>query len=47
MNICNYIDKDKVLNREIDRLAYARDASIYRILPELVVRPKNENDIKK
>ncbi|MEE9573641.1 MAG: FAD-binding oxidoreductase, partial [Candidatus Neomarinimicrobiota bacterium] len=47
MNICDYIDKNKVLNREIDRLAYARDASIYRILPEFVVRPKNENDIQK
>ena len=47
MNICNYIDKDKVLNSEIDRLAYAHDASIYRMLPEFVVRPKNENDIQK
>ncbi len=47
MNIYNYIDKDKILNREIDRLAYSRDASIYRMLPEIVVRPKDENDIQK
>ncbi|MEE8341502.1 MAG: FAD-binding and (Fe-S)-binding domain-containing protein [Candidatus Neomarinimicrobiota bacterium] len=46
MNLDNYIDKNKILNREIDKLAYARDASIYRILPEFVVRPKNENDIQ-
>lgn len=46
MNICDYIDKDKVLNREIDRLAYSRDASIYRMLPDIVVRPKDENDIQ-
>ncbi|MFC1785136.1 FAD-binding and (Fe-S)-binding domain-containing protein, partial [Candidatus Neomarinimicrobiota bacterium] len=47
MNIYKYIAKDKILNREIDRLAYSRDASIYRMLPELVVRPKDEQDIKK
>lgn len=46
MNIFDYIDKDKVLNREIDRLAYSRDASIYRMLPDIVVRPKDENDIQ-
>ena len=47
MNIYKYIAKDKILNREIDRLAYSRDASIYRMLPELVVRPEDEQDIKK
>lgn len=47
MNITDYLDKHIVLSRTIDRLAYARDASIYRMLPEVVVRPKDENDIKK
>ncbi len=47
MNIYKYIAKDKLLNREIDRLTYSRDASIYRMLPELVVRPEDEQDIKK
>ncbi|NHZ85948.1 MAG: FAD-binding protein, partial [Planctomycetia bacterium] len=47
MDLYNYLDKDKVLKREIDRLAYSRDASIYRMLPDSVVRPKNENDIQK
>ncbi len=46
MDITDYLDQSKVLNREIDRLTYARDASIYRLLPEFAVRPKNENDIK-
>ena len=32
--------------RLIDRLAYAHDASLYRVVPEAVVRPANENDIK-
>jgi len=46
VEIYNYIDRSKVLNREIDRFAYARDASIYRLLPEIVVRPKDETDIR-
>lgn len=32
--------------RLIDRLAYAHDASLYRVVPEAVVRPANENDVK-
>ena len=47
MDLYNYLDKEKVLNREIDRLSYSRDASIYRMLPDVVVRPKDENDIQK
>ena len=46
MSLYKYISKEKILNRTIDRLAYARDASIYRILPDVVVRPKDENDIQ-
>ncbi|NHZ87279.1 MAG: FAD-binding protein, partial [Planctomycetia bacterium] len=45
MRITDYLDKQIVLSRTIDRLAYSRDASIYRLLPEIVVRPKDENDI--
>ena len=47
MNIIDYLDKRIVLSRTIDRLAYSRDASIYRMLPDVVVRPKDENDIQK
>jgi len=46
MAITDYLDKHILLNRDIDRLAYSRDASIYRLLPELVVRPKNDADIQ-
>ena len=46
MTINNYLDKHIVLSRTIDRLAYSRDASIYRILPDVVVRPKDEKDIQ-
>ena len=47
MSIKDYLDQHMVLSRTIDRLAYSRDASIYRILPEVVVRPQNESDIQK
>ena len=30
----------------IDRLAYAHDASMYRLVPEAVARPENESDVK-
>ena len=29
----------------IDRLSYCRDASVYRMIPEAVAKPKNENEI--
>jgi len=32
-------------NKLIDRLAYARDASMYRLLPEALIRPSNETEI--
>jgi len=32
--------------RLIDRLAYAHDASMYRLVPQAVVRPKNEVEVK-
>lgn len=47
MSIYHHLDKSRIFDKEIDRLTYARDASIYRILPEFAVRPKDENDIQK
>ena len=32
--------------RLIDRLAYAHDASMYRLVPQAVVRPSNEAEVK-
>ena len=29
----------------IDRLSYSRDASVYRMVPEAVARPRNDKDI--
>ena len=39
------LSSDKVHTRLIDRLAYAHDASIYRVVPEAVVRPADANDV--
>ena len=30
----------------ITRLAYTRDASMYRLIPEAVVRPKDEQEVR-
>ena len=32
-------------DRLIDRLAYAHDASMYRLIPKGVARPENESDV--
>ncbi len=37
--------KDKIHTRLIDRLAYAHDASLYRVVPKAVVRPSDEQDV--
>ena len=32
--------------RWIDRLSYSRDASVYRMVPEAVARPRNNKEIE-
>ncbi|NQV16681.1 FAD-binding oxidoreductase [bacterium] len=36
---------ERIKNRLIDRHSYARDASFYRLIPEVVVQPVNEQEI--
>ena len=37
---------EKLLSdRLIDRLAYAHDASMYRLVPKAISRPQNESDV--
>ena len=36
----------RILSRPIDRLARASDASMYRIVPEVVVRPRDASDVR-
>src|SRR5204863_7684919 len=37
---------NRILSRAIDRLARASDASMYRIVPEVVVRPRDVSDVR-
>jgi D-lactate dehydrogenase len=39
------IGKEKVLHRALDLVRYASDASPYRLMPQVVVRPKTVDDI--
>ncbi|HIN97124.1 MAG TPA: FAD-binding oxidoreductase, partial [Candidatus Marinimicrobia bacterium] len=46
MNLSNLFPKERLLNNQLFRLAYAHDASMYRLVPEAVVRPRDEDEIK-
>ncbi len=45
MERLKFIPSARVHDRLIDRLAYARDASVYRLIPETVVKPENETEV--
>ena len=40
------VEPGRVLTRAIDRLAYANDASVYRLVPRAVVRPRTIGEIR-
>jgi D-lactate dehydrogenase len=40
------LDPQRVLDREIDRVARASDASVYRLVPRAVVRPKDVGEVR-
>jgi D-lactate dehydrogenase len=44
--LCDFLPESCIHDDLITRLAYARDASMYRMIPESVVRPKNEEEVK-
>ena len=46
MTVPKDISPDKWSERLIDRLAYAHDASMYRLVPQAVARPKSEQDVQ-
>jgi D-lactate dehydrogenase len=39
-------DPARVLVRPLDRAAYASDASVYRLIPQAVVQPKSEDEVR-
>ena len=46
MHISAGISPERWSTRLIDRLAYAHDASMYRLVPEAVVRPESEWEVQ-
>ncbi|MCF7805596.1 MAG: FAD-binding oxidoreductase [Candidatus Marinimicrobia bacterium] len=44
--LSNSLPEDQILSRPIDRYGFAADASFYRLIPETVVQPKTEDDIR-
>ena len=44
--ISSFLSNSIIYDDRITRLAYARDASMYRLVPESVVRPRNTEEVK-
>lgn len=42
-----FIDPARILIRPIDRIAFASDASVYRLIPRAVVQPVNAEEVRK
>jgi D-lactate dehydrogenase len=45
-DLCRIIDPRRVLTRRIDRVAFANDASVYRIVPQAVVLPATIGEVQ-
>jgi D-lactate dehydrogenase len=45
-DLVRILDRDRVLDRTIDRIAYANDASVYRLVPRVVVQPASIEEIR-
>src|SRR3984885_12766730 len=42
-----FMDESRVLTRLIDRIAFASDASLYRLIPRAIVQPMNSEEVRK
>lgn len=42
-----FLRKDQILTQPIERIAYAHDASCYRLVPEAIVRPETLDDVRR
>ena len=40
------VDRERILTRPIDRIAYASDASFYRLIPRAVIRTRTVEEIR-
>jgi D-lactate dehydrogenase len=43
----SFMDESRVLTRMIERIAFASDASLYRLIPRAVVQPMNLEEVRK
>ena len=46
-DLSEFLPRERIGDRWIERLAYSRDASVYRLVPKAVIRPKNEMEVRK
>jgi len=46
-DLSEFLPRERIADRWIDRLAYSRDASVYRLIPKAVIRPQNEMEVRK
>lgn len=44
--LASIVSADRVLTRYLDRIAYANDASVYRLLPRAVVQPRSIAEVR-
>lgn len=47
LSLGRFLRSDQVLTRPIERIAYAHDASCYRLVPEAIVRPESLDDVRR
>jgi len=45
--LCEFLDPAQVLTRPIDRIAFASDASLYRLVPRAVAQPATIDEVQK
>jgi len=46
LKLRSFIDPARILTRTIDRIAFASDASLYRLIPRAVVQPNNTEEVR-
>jgi D-lactate dehydrogenase len=45
--LAGFIERSRILTRPIDRIAFASDASLYRLIPRAVVQPVNTDEVRR
>lgn len=45
--LSGFIERSRILTRPIDRIAFASDASFYRLIPRAVVQPVNTDEVRR